>query len=103
MTNEVRLIDANACLALFDEKFKETRRLILEGEDHLDNLAEGFKEASDVLYLMPTIDPESLRPKGRWDTTNMHKCSNCGEVAPSDDWQYLHTTFCPNCGAKMEG
>lgn len=53
---EKRLIDANACPALFDEKYKETRQLINQGETHLDNLAEGFTEAHIVIQGMPTVD-----------------------------------------------
>lgn len=56
MENEKRLIDANACPALFDEKYKETMQLINQGETHIDNLAEGFTEAHRVIQEMPTVD-----------------------------------------------
>lgn len=76
----------------------------------------------------PTIDPESLRPVGRWDWKHRHKggfhkytgvdafgethtitvderfecdepyCPKCGKWNEST---YLN--YCPNCGAKMEG
>lgn len=52
----MRLIDADVIPTLFDEKFKETRKLIQQGETHLDNLAEGFTEADRVIRQMPTID-----------------------------------------------
>lgn len=52
----MRLIDADVIPALFDEEFKETRKLIRQGETHLDNLAEGFTEAGKVIRKMPTID-----------------------------------------------
>lgn len=45
----MRLIDADNVRDLFDAEFKETRKLILAGGKHLDNLAEGFTE-------MPTVD-----------------------------------------------
>lgn len=41
---------------LFDEEFKKTRRLIQQGETHLDNLAEGFLEADRVIQKIPTAD-----------------------------------------------
>lgn len=58
----MRLIDADACPALFDAEFQETKRLILAGEKHLDNLAEGFMEAHNVIRSMPTIAPPPNDP-----------------------------------------
>lgn len=52
----MRLIDADNVRDLFDAEFKETRKLILAGETHLDNLAEGFTEADQVIRQMPTVD-----------------------------------------------
>ena len=54
----MRLIDADNVSGLFDAEFKETRKLILAGETHLDNLAEGFTEADRVIREMPTVDAE---------------------------------------------
>lgn len=52
----MRLIDADNVRDLFDAEFKETRKLILAGGKHLDNLAEGFTEADRVIRQMPTVD-----------------------------------------------
>lgn len=61
----MRLIDADNVRDLFDTEFKETRKLILAGETHLDNLAEGFTEAGRVIRAMPTVDAEVVvRCKG---------------------------------------
>ena len=54
----MRLIDADNARGLFDAEFKATRKLILAGETHLDNLAEGFTEADRVIREMPTVDAE---------------------------------------------
>ena len=54
----MRLIDADNVRGLFDAEFKETRKLILAGETHLDNFAEGFVEADRVIREMPTVDAE---------------------------------------------
>lgn len=51
-----RYIDAELIPALFDEEYKKTRELIRQGETHLDNLAEGFTEATHVIRKMPTAD-----------------------------------------------
>ena len=58
-----------------------------------------------IIKEAPTIDPEELRPKGRWiverekDTFGfiLHfKCSRCEKCGANK------TSYCPNCGAKME-
>lgn len=76
------------------------------------------------LDRQPTIDPESLRPKGRWVIEKRHTvsknpymddnyhahatCSECDFCIHSENASFgypnLNTTnYCPNCGAKMEG
>ena len=53
--------------------------------------------------VMQTIDPESLRPRGKWedacyyhDRPLCYECSNCGlKLMYKPD-------YCPHCGAKME-
>ena len=51
-----RYKDVDGYRKLFDEEYKKTRELIFEGEIHLDNLAEGFSEASRVIDSIPTAD-----------------------------------------------
>lgn len=98
----MRLIDADACPALFDVNFKATKRLIFDGEKHFDNLAEGFMEANNVIRSMPTIDAAQV-VHGRWiDFTGLlfepDKCSVCGGLASNTE----NMKYCPNCGAKMD-
>lgn len=53
----MRLIDADALPKLLDAEYKQTMKLIWEGEKHLDNLAEGFTEASHIAkYIAPAVD-----------------------------------------------
>ena len=54
-----RYVDMDGYRKLFDEEYKKTRKLISDGETHLDNLAEGFSEASRVIDRMPTADVAS--------------------------------------------
>ena len=53
-----------------------------------------------------TVDPESLRPKGRWlfDGED-HFCSRCYRSALCDKktGEEVLTVLCPNCGADMRG
>lgn len=54
-------------------------------------------ELLDAIYDAPIIDPESLRPVGRWLADG--SCSNCGEFDNRDPYG---SNFCQHCGAKME-
>lgn len=51
-----RYIDIEGYRKLFDAEYKKTRELINQGETHLDNLAEGFSEASRVIDRIPLAD-----------------------------------------------
>lgn len=101
----MRLIDADELYGI--EKLLDT------------DVIQGSNEASwllgQVLYdikAMPTIDPESLRPHGRWVCVNpaygRYECSVC-HAADEDcsDYYAAHNVtaqdFCPYCGAKMDG
>lgn len=64
--------------------------------------------ACEQIKLMPTIDPESLRPRGRWIDHMVRdwRCSECGErihkVRNVDGYCYDDKpNYCPNCGARM--
>lgn len=99
MANEVRLIDANALIARTDL--------------HI-NIGAGDNICIDIADIAkaPTIDPETLRPKGRWVETvySVHDgytdeyseeiyydCIVCDYCS---DWK---SPYCPNCGADMRG
>lgn len=106
----MRLIDADACPKLFNEEYLNTMEMIRHGQDHLDHLSEGFLEAISVIRNMPTIDPESLRPQGKWipyheadfgwDEYGCY-CSRCKWKVEDDDIRFS-MDYCPNCGAKMK-
>lgn len=68
----------------------------------------------DDIKKAPTIDPESLRPKGRWVNEDFLEkaatvndpaiCSNCKKPAHKAEHGYaILSKFCPNCGADMRG
>ena len=56
----------------------------------------------DELEEAPAINPEDLRPKGKWEQKRDHwnmflnVCSNCGRS------EFLAPPYCAGCGAKME-
>jgi len=58
----------------------------------------------DLIDNQPTIDPESLRPKGHWERPskllNIVNCTACKTTFPGD---FAEFRYCPCCGAKMEG
>ena len=52
----MRLIEYGKIREQFNAKYKETRKMIIDGETHLDNLAEGFTEADEIIRKLPDID-----------------------------------------------
>lgn len=53
----MRLIDANELRKLFKEEFKRTKQMIVDGQTHLDTLAEGYAEADHLLrFRALTVD-----------------------------------------------
>lgn len=52
----MKLIDCKQLEYLLDKEYKETVKLIDEGETHLDNLAEGFAESIKVIRELPEVD-----------------------------------------------
>jgi len=99
MANEVRLINYDAAIDRYYAEYE--KQDIYDGAQDRDWLKKCFDEA-------PTIDPESLRPKGRWepfvesvwnlDFPVLHswRCSECGRT------EQFKEPYC-HCGCKMEG
>ena len=114
-----KYIDIDGYRKLFDEEYKETKKLIEQGETHLDNLAEGFHEASQVIDRIPPADVQEVR-RGHWywyENKNSFyedefecgwKCSCCNGYPDhdnymADDYEYKpNLKYCPNCGARMD-
>lgn len=97
----MRLIDA--------DRINFYKATVARGMHSFDNVEIVEKFQVD---RMPTIDPESPRPRGTWVATadgyadgelvyDTWTCSECGYTVDTDDTDEL-TRFCPNCGAKME-
>lgn len=101
----MRLIDADATRkAIFalvgDEAIKQYADQIGRTRSN-DHYLDALIDADDVIDDMPTIDPVR---HGRWvydgqSIEVMYKCSECGYVEFGHD----HSTYCPNCGARMDG
>lgn len=86
----MRLIDADALA----DKFKTIYM-------NVENVAISHRVITSVdLMLAPTIDAEPVQ-HGRWESEcePHYKCSCCGH------WMHLYQpmSYCPNCGAKMDG
>ena len=87
--------------------------------DRLDDLAYFTKQPTydapyggDYVVKMkdidnaPTINPEDLRPKGKWErvipTKSATKWSRKMSCSVCHREGYDYHKFCPNCGARME-
>lgn len=107
MENEVRLIDGNA----LRRKVADILRRYDTPETFGEKLA--VYSVFDEVVSSPTIDPESLKPKGRWELNGndddcrcSYFCSNCHRSYP-EEWFYDHGRYVPfenclHCTAKME-
>lgn len=101
---EVRLIDANVFIKDLTAMKSAYDAIALDG------MVKALKEA-------PTIDPESLRPHGKWFECDYVEydghsecihypkaalgCTNCRNVFKKELlWK---RNYCPNCGAVMQG
>ncbi len=91
----MRIIDADRALEIVRDQ-----RRAHPNAYHLTNYA------TLILQEAPTIDPEELRPKGRWVDKGAYEpygslsvcvCSNCEREITIDDFD----NYCPNCVAKM--
>ena len=73
-------------------------------QDHLRDATKMMPR--DIDADAPTIDPESLRQRGRWEKATLNGylcCSACKDVYIYEDWLADGKwSFCPNCGAKMD-
>lgn len=64
----------------------------------------GPEDTETFLRSLPAADVEPVR-HGRWifgDTCG-HSWMKCSECLVSQSGQTLCFTYCPNCGAKMDG
>ena len=60
-----------------------------------------------LAIIAPTIEAEPVR-HGRWarkekNLVYWHECSECGERPLKSNGYYCQSTYCPFCGAKMDG
>ena len=105
MTNEKRLIDANALIAVMKEMY-------CDGCEHHHGVrcrACDFDCAMQDIENAPTVDAVEV-VHGKWelellpDLMVKNICSACGWwVNISPEYSPLKCNNCPNCGAKMDG
>lgn len=116
---EVRLIDAGAAVDNADKRYDEWNLAMAAAEGSREiNMVykkqELFKAVKKVVDSCPTIDPESLRPVSRWDSSGKYtfadkknsiavRCENCGCALHMRQYKKYVWKFCPVCGARMEG
>ena len=97
-----RLIDAD----VLKEKILSLTGMFDDGGFYV-----GMDAVLGMIDFQNAIDPESLRPHGRWEKSEdgcfglaLLECSLCrGECFDIDeDIELVNYRYCPNCGAKMD-
>lgn len=122
---DVRLIDANSLEDELNRWLDENPVLYDYGDDGFDyGKISGVDFCIEKLQKAPTIDPDSMRPRGKWikgpkreDGLYHIMCSKCktdahfsyfyeedydGELSGYAELLEYPSEYCPNCGAKME-
>ena len=102
MANEKRLIDANALIEFI-------RRNYCDGCNSYDGVKCRACEHDDEILMLeeaPTVDAVEVvhahwEPEGN---TGYLRCSHCKDVYINEEWLTDgRWSYCPNCGAKMDG
>lgn len=100
MSKQKRLIDADALM----------RRICGAkcGCEYEECGNEGDCDFDHFIFWAPTIDPESLRPVGRWEPVHETKIVN-GHLLFADGYEcskchkgHSGGNYCESCGARME-
>ena len=73
-----------------------------------DAYCAGWNGLIHIINSAPTINPDDLRERGRWEQCfedwrmqiEGDKCSGCGFEYYGSGIRRYH--YCPNCGAKMD-
>lgn len=106
----MKYINAELLPSLFDEEYKGTLKMIEQGETHLDNIAEGFLEAYQVILKVPAADVRENK-YGQWtdrlflksEILHHARCSSCKKICGvCINGKNIDARFCPNCGAYMQ-
>lgn len=92
---DVRLIDANALKANFDDIMVFG---VVDTDGRITPVVE-YRTVVELIDWMPTDDAQPVK-HGKWvrDASGELNCSYCGYAPKWDD-----DKFCANCGAKMDG
>ena len=110
----MRPIDADEIVKVAEHAYDEWNLAMAaaDGKRQIDcvyKMQELCKAVRAVAKAAPTIDPESLRPQGKWIRYHEadlgwdewgYRCSNC-KLDVDDDNIDFPMNYCPNCGAKM--
>ena len=106
----VRMINANAL----------KKRVVKVMFRDTPEIGEFYAVGTCDIDIMPTIDPDALRPTAHWNQLNeseltgwnpefagydpigSYECSNChAEAVFNCDGEFVLSKYCPNCGARM--
>jgi hypothetical protein len=113
----MRLIDADALKERILKERDAIPKTVVERysfgvgtpNQHGNSMRGGIRKALRCMEQTPTIDPETLRPKGRWDIIECDKENKrifveceCGATFKLSMFDFgLCYNYCPNCGADM--
>lgn len=98
----MRLVDADALMG----RIIQRSQALITPNGKAGYLGLFVKDIQQVVDVEPTINPDDLRPHGRWLPTNDNdkkRCSRCDVIHLIAQYPYGQANCCPNCGALMDG
>ena len=99
----MRLVDVHEVRKLFKEEFKRTKKMIADGQIHLDTLAEGYAEADHLLrFRALTVDAVPVVRRRDCVYAQSAKVNKKGyRICPASHMEITDDDFC-SYGEKKE-
>ena len=111
----MRLIDADKMIVYFKLWASNVKRIL--PQELAEICVTLFAEIIKEIKKQPTLDPESLRPKGEWEpyyedveiynaggfTERRQTGWTCRKCKRKKSFTPYKTSFCSSCGADMRG
>lgn len=104
-------ISRKAAIAYIREQSEECHKAFEELGGESGIYADAYNDLADNFCSIPAADVAPVR-HGRWDDSGRYtfpsgavavRCTNCGCALTESEHRLYNWSYCPVCGAKMDG